>query len=156
LFVVTNGFSVPPRCSKLHSTDGSSSNDNNGHKSSTPSGLPSDLQVTHSKAAVYPKVIQALTELGINVTRLVMPTRDNVAHLDSLLEATTALVEMKKLVDKVEQDIRVAKSRLGRKGSEVTDADADADADGEADAEGEVDAEGETNTGTGTGAALPQ
>lgn len=53
-----------------------------------------------------------------------MPTRDNIAQLESLLEATTALVETKRVVDKVEYDIRLLKSRLGMRESQ--------DAEGEA------------------------
>lgn len=67
------------------------------------------------KAAIAPKVTQALAELGISHTRLVMPTRDNVAQLESLLEATMALIEMKRVVDKVDYDIQVLRSRLGLK-----------------------------------------
>ncbi|XP_006460333.1 hypothetical protein AGABI2DRAFT_220292 [Agaricus bisporus var. bisporus H97] len=67
------------------------------------------------KAAIAPKVTQALAELGVSHTRLVMPTRDTVAQLDSLLEATMALIEMKRVVDKVDYDIQVLKSQLGMK-----------------------------------------
>ncbi|KAG2116018.1 uncharacterized protein F5147DRAFT_387921 [Suillus discolor] len=108
------------------------------------------------KAALLPKVTQTLTELGINHTRLVMPTRENCARLESLIEATTALIDTKKVVDRVEQDIRVLRIRLGRAsegaeedGKEGTPmevdggagagADIDADADADADAEGEID-----------------
>lgn len=76
-----------------------------------------------------------------------MPTRENTAQLESLLDATSSLVETKKVIDRVEQEIRVLKVRLGRKGSEGTEAEADAD--------GDADADGETNTGTGTGVATP-
>jgi len=67
------------------------------------------------KAAIAPKVTQALAELGISLTRLVMPTRDNVAQLESLLEATMALIEMKRVVDKVDYDIEVLRAQLGLK-----------------------------------------
>ena len=67
------------------------------------------------KAAIAPKVTQALAELGISLTRLVMPTRDNVAQLESLLEATMALIEMKRVVDKVDYDIEVLRTQLGLK-----------------------------------------
>ncbi|KAN0097425.1 hypothetical protein V8E55_001871 [Tylopilus felleus] len=76
------------------------------------------------KATIAPKVTQALAELGITYSRLVMPTRDNCAQLESLLDATTALIETKKVVDKVEQDIRVLKARLGIRESESVDRDA--------------------------------
>ncbi|KZT05541.1 uncharacterized protein LAESUDRAFT_726808 [Laetiporus sulphureus 93-53] len=64
------------------------------------------------------KVAQALGELGISHTRLVMPTRENCTQLEGLLDAATALVETKKVVDRVEQDIRVARERLGTQGNE--------------------------------------
>jgi len=102
------------------------------------------------KPAIAQKVSQAMAELGIPHVRLVMPTRENCAQLESLLDATSALVETKKVVDRVDQEIRILKARLGRKASEGgADAEADPDADGDA------DADGETNTGTGTGAATP-
>ena len=53
-------------------------------------------------------------ELGVSHTRLVMPTRDNCAHLESLLEAASALVETKKQVDRIEQEMRVLQERLGK------------------------------------------
>ena len=67
------------------------------------------------KAAIAPKVTQALAELGISLSRLVMPTRDNVTQLESLLEATMALIEMKRVVDKVDYDIEVLRTQLGLK-----------------------------------------
>jgi len=42
-----------------------------------------------------------------------MPTRENVAHFESLLDATTALIEIKRLIDKADYDIRVSRNRLG-------------------------------------------
>lgn len=52
-----------------------------------------------------------------------MPTRENCSQLESLLDATTALIETKKVVDRVEQDIRVLKARLGIRESESADRD---------------------------------
>ncbi|KAJ7682622.1 hypothetical protein DFH06DRAFT_1278180 [Mycena polygramma] len=99
------------------------------------------------RAAIAPKVTQVLAELGVSHTRLVMPTQGNVALLEGLLEATSTLVETKKVVDKVEFDIQVLKNRLGMQGApktEETDGGIDAmevddgnDADGDADGEGE-------------------
>ena len=43
------------RCAELYSTDGPSSNDNDSYKSSTPSDLPSDFQVTHSQSSSIPE-----------------------------------------------------------------------------------------------------
>ena len=53
-----------------------------------------------------------------------MPTREGCSQLESLLDATTALIETKKVVDRVEQDIRVLKARLGIRESESADRDA--------------------------------
>ena len=68
-----------------------------------------------------------------------MPTRENLLHLESLIEATTLLLEIKKNVDRVEQDIRVMKARVlrneqigGADGGEVPmDVDQEAVADEE-------------------------
>lgn len=70
------------------------------------------------KAAIAPKVIQALSEVGITHSRLVMPTRENCAKFEAILESTTTLLETKKMVDKVDQDIRVLRARLGLRESE--------------------------------------
>ncbi|KAJ7228491.1 hypothetical protein GGX14DRAFT_613125 [Mycena pura] len=101
------------------------------------------FKIPYPKAAIAPKVTQALAELGVSHTRLVMPTAANVALLESLLDATANLVETKKLVDKLEYDIQVLQSRLGMQGSakmeetEETDGGMDVDdADGEADDDG--------------------
>ena len=79
------------------------------------------------KAAIAPKVAQALSELGISNNRLVMPTRDNVAQLEALVEATVTLLDIKKAVDKVDYDINVAKSRLGIKNNADKDDAMDVD-----------------------------
>ncbi|EPS98724.1 hypothetical protein FOMPIDRAFT_1164806 [Fomitopsis schrenkii] len=98
------------------------------------------------KAPSAARVAQVLGELGISHTRLVMPTRDNCAQLENLLDAATALVETKKVVDKVEQDIRIMKARLGEQepggedGAEMGDgAQTPMDVDDGNDAEGELD-----------------
>ena len=44
-----------------------------------------------------------------------MPTRENLLHLESLIDATTLLLETKKSVDRVEQDIRVMKAKILRR-----------------------------------------
>ncbi|KAJ7574757.1 hypothetical protein C8J56DRAFT_1124933 [Mycena floridula] len=69
------------------------------------------------KAAIAPKFAQSLAELGIIHSRLVMPTHNNSMLLESLLDATVALIETKKAVDKVDFDIGVAKERLGLRNS---------------------------------------
>ncbi|KJA29863.1 hypothetical protein HYPSUDRAFT_60712 [Hypholoma sublateritium FD-334 SS-4] len=101
------------------------------------------------KAAIAPKITQALAELGISLTRLVMPTRETTALLETLLENTTILIETKRQVDKVDYDIQVLKNRLasrdqsqpadggeatkteGRNGMEINGASTAAEAEGE-------------------------
>jgi len=41
-----------------------------------------------------------------------VPTRENVAQFESLLDATTALIETKRLIDKADYDIKVLRNRL--------------------------------------------
>jgi DNA methyltransferase 1-associated protein 1 len=71
------------------------------------------------KQAMSNKVSQTLSEHGINVSRLVMPTRESLLHLESLIEATTLLLETKKNVDRVEHDIRVMKAKVLRRDGQL-------------------------------------
>ncbi|KAI0036777.1 hypothetical protein K488DRAFT_40369 [Vararia minispora EC-137] len=70
-------------------------------------------KMPYPKQSVAAKVTQVLTELDVQQTRLVMPTRENLLAYESLIEAATQLVEAKKVSDRLDQDIRVAKQRLG-------------------------------------------
>lgn len=115
------------------------------------------------KAAILPKVTQALTELGINHMRLVMPTRENCARLESLIEASTVLVDTKKVVDRVEQDIRVLKVRLGRQsegldedGKEGTPMEVDRGAGVDGDVEYKVDDRAQSIVSTRSGRGRKQ
>jgi DNA methyltransferase 1-associated protein 1 len=91
------------------------------------------FRLPYPKAAVAAKVSQIATELGISLSRLVMPTRDTLAQHEALLEAITTLVEMKKVADRLDQDIRTAKIRLGMRESEPPgEAPMDVDEDGQA------------------------
>nr|VWO97275.1 N/A [Ganoderma boninense] len=104
-------------------------------------------KLAQPKTAIAPRVCQLLGELGISHSRLVMPTRDNLAKFASLIDAAQQLVEIKKAVDKHEQDIKVSKARLAiLRGENPGGGDGDAlgtpvpmDVDDGADAEGEVD-----------------
>lgn len=108
------------------------------------------------KSALAPKIAQVLGELGVSHTRLVMPTKDNCVRLESLLEATTALVETKRQVDRIEQEIRVAQERLGQ-GSAEGDAEGD-DADDamDVDEQGEDEGRAESVVSTRSGRARKQ
>lgn len=104
------------------------------------------------KAAVAAKVAQLLTEQGINHQRLVMPTRDNCAQLEVLIEAASALLETKKVVDRVEQDIRVLKARLLKEaegGGDVDNMDVDEGTPGDEGLEGRSQSVVSTRSGRG-------
>jgi DNA methyltransferase 1-associated protein 1 len=91
------------------------------------------FRVAYPKAAVAAKVTQIANELGISLSRLVMPTRDTLLAHEALLEAITSLVELKKVADRVDQDIRTAKMRLGMRESEApADGPMNVDEDGQA------------------------
>ena len=111
-------------------------------KSSHQSASLRSYKIPTPKQAVATKVAQTLTEYGINSSRLVMPTRENVLHLESLVDATTLLLETKKNVDRVELEIKTMKGKAaarkreeqhgGEEGGEVA-MDVDQDAVGDED-----------------------
>ena len=89
------------------------------------------FRLAYPKAAVQAKVSQIASELGISLSRLVMPTRDTLAQHEALLDAITLLVETKKVADRVDQEIRTAKMRLGMRESETpAETPMDVDEDG--------------------------
>ncbi|PPQ77717.1 hypothetical protein CVT25_011152 [Psilocybe cyanescens] len=90
------------------------------------------------KAAIAPKITQALAELGISHSRLVIPTRENTIQLEALLDATTALVETKRVVDKVDYDIQVLKTRLGMRENSQAATDVEMKQEGGGDADGSI------------------
>lgn len=80
-----------------------------------------------------------------------MPTRENCAQLDNLLEAASALVETKKQVDRIEQEIRVMQERLGRSSEggdeEAMDVDENEGEGGEANEDGRAQSVVSTRSG---------
>jgi len=52
-----------------------------------------------------------MAELGVETQRLIMPTRTNVDTLDGVLAAGAALVDMKRQVDRVEQELRTLRAQ---------------------------------------------
>jgi len=83
-----------------------------------------------------------------------MPTRDNVAHLEALIDATTHLVETKRLADKADYDIMVLKKRLEiredeEEGGPKMEGASGGDAMEVDDSQTGADAEGETEDDTG-------
>jgi DNA methyltransferase 1-associated protein 1 len=99
------------------------------------------------KSSIAPKVAQALTEVGVQHTRLVMPTRENINHLETLLDATCALIETKKLIDKIDTDIRIFRARIDSRLNPPTEKEASAEAakEGDAAAESAMDVDAEDN-----------
>ncbi|OCF36012.1 SWR1-complex protein 4 [Kwoniella heveanensis BCC8398] len=57
------------------------------------------------------RITEMLSELGINATKLVMPTRGNIEMFDSLLQAAGSLIDMKRQVDRVEQELRTVRAQ---------------------------------------------
>jgi DNA methyltransferase 1-associated protein 1 len=57
------------------------------------------------------RINEVLSELGISTQRLVMPTRGNIEELDGLLGAAGALVDMKRQVDRVAQEVRTLRAQ---------------------------------------------
>ncbi len=62
-----------------------------------------------------------------------MPTRDTLAQHEALVDAITSLVETKKVADRVDQEIRTARMRLGiRESATPAETPMDVDEDGQA------------------------
>lgn len=55
------------------------------------------------------RITDLLAELGLSANRLVMPTRQNMEVFEGLLNAAAALVEMRRQVNRVEQELRVVR-----------------------------------------------
>lgn len=94
--------------------------------------------IPQPKSSLKQKVNAVIQEMGAHPERLVMPTAANLEKLEGLQAAAGGLLDMKKALDRVEQEIRINKARL-RGGSEA--AETDADGAGETD-RGRTDREG--------------
>lgn len=57
------------------------------------------------------RITELLGEMGLSTHRLVMPTRTNLEAYDGVLSAATSLIDMKRQVDRVEQEIRTLKAQ---------------------------------------------
>jgi hypothetical protein len=55
------------------------------------------------------KITTLLEELGVSASRLIMPTRENLERYEALLNACGMLVDIKRMVDRAEQEVRVLK-----------------------------------------------
>ncbi|KAG8975451.1 swr complex subunit [Tulasnella sp. 427] len=94
--------------------------------------------IPQPKTSLKQKINQVVQEIGVHPERLVMPTAANLEKLEALQAAAAGLLDIKKALDRVDQEIRINKARL-RGGSEA--ADTDADGAGETD-RGRTDREG--------------
>ena len=83
--------------------------------------------------------------------RLVMPTRENIQYLEALLDAAAVLIDTKKSVDRIDQEIRTQKKLLGLGGDEDGQTEAAAEGEGEDDSGGEKT--GDVRTGEESTAA---
>lgn len=96
-------------------------------------------RIIQPKQAVLSKVQAALAELKIS-THLIMPTRANVERLDALQAALAQVVDLKKAVDRIEQEIRVVRKRkeaitgIATDGTTIKEEDLDAERRAERDA----------------------
>jgi DNA methyltransferase 1-associated protein 1 len=98
------------------------------------------------------KVLQAFAEMGLSPSRLVMPTKENVAQLEGLLEAVTAMLETKKLLDKVDHDIQVTQKQTSMRNGQLEDGEGDAEPDVKTEEPMDVDqAQEETDGNEGRG-----
>ena len=57
------------------------------------------------------KTNAVLAELGVSTARLIMPTRENVMGLEKVVTAAESLVEMKRLVDRAEVELKTLKAQ---------------------------------------------
>ncbi len=71
------------------------------------------------KSSHQAKVTTILAELGISISRLVMPTAPNIARLETLQSAAVTVMDMKKTLDRIEQEIRILEAQLGTRNSEA-------------------------------------
>jgi DNA methyltransferase 1-associated protein 1 len=63
------------------------------------------------KSHVVLRINELMAELGVETQRLVMPTRNNLEALDGVLVAGAALCDMKRQVDRVEQELRTLRAQ---------------------------------------------
>ncbi|GJJ07086.1 hypothetical protein Clacol_001285 [Clathrus columnatus] len=110
----------------------------------TPAHLRSS-KLPYPKTSIAPRVTAALAEMRVNITRLVMPTKENVQRLETLIEATTTMIDMKKAVDRLDHEIRTHKKLLGL----ITSEDGADPGQGEGSAEPGDTRDGDVNEDTG-------
>ncbi|KAI0677239.1 hypothetical protein C8Q78DRAFT_1001816 [Trametes maxima] len=80
-------------------------------------------KIPQPKAPAAQRVSQVMSELGIVYNRLVMPTSETLTKLGALLHDAHSLVERKKILDKLDQDIITTKARLAAVHGEAPEED---------------------------------
>ena len=63
------------------------------------------------KPDIKNKTHALLAEMHISTVSLVMPTKDNISALEKTIHAAEGLIEMKRLVDRVEVEVRTLKAQ---------------------------------------------
>lgn len=63
------------------------------------------------KASSAIRITELLVEMGINPQRLTMPTRANLDAFDGVLQAAGGLVDMKRQVDRVDQELKTLRAQ---------------------------------------------
>jgi hypothetical protein len=63
------------------------------------------------KPDIKNKTHALLAEMHISTVSLVMPTKDNIAALEKTIHSAEGLIEMKRLVDRVEVEVRTLKAQ---------------------------------------------
>jgi DNA methyltransferase 1-associated protein 1 len=79
-----------------------------------PAHIPAFLRSTKipaPKSTAAIRITELLGELGISASRLIMPTRENIEVFDGLLTAAGGLIDMKRQVDRVEQEVRTMRAQ---------------------------------------------
>jgi DNA methyltransferase 1-associated protein 1 len=59
------------------------------------------------------RIQQILQELEINSSRLVMPTKENIEHMEKLINVCQQLADARKTLEKVEDELRAQKVKMG-------------------------------------------
>jgi len=71
------------------------------------------------KSSHHARVTSILAELGISTSRLVMPTAPNITRLETLQSAAVTVMDIKKNLDRVEQELRILEAQLSTRASEA-------------------------------------
>jgi DNA methyltransferase 1-associated protein 1 len=68
-------------------------------------------KLAQPKISVAHRIGELLAEYSLGTTKLVMPTRPNLEIFEKVLVTAGALVDMKRQVERVEQEIRTLKAQ---------------------------------------------